>query len=79
VEVYTAPGDLEAVREALTSAGFAIASAELSLIAKSHVALDPKEAEQVLRLLEKLEDLDDVQRVYSNAEFSDEAIAAFSA
>jgi transcriptional/translational regulatory protein YebC/TACO1 len=48
-------------------------------VAKTPVALGEKEQEQVLRLLEKLEDLDDVQRVHSNAEFSDEAIAAYSA
>ncbi len=79
VEVYTAPGALEAVRAALIEAGLDVAAAELSLVAKTPMAVDAKEAEQVLRLLEKLEDLDDVQRVYSNAEFSEEAIAAYSA
>ena len=79
VEVYTAPGELEAVRAALIGAGLDVAAAELSLVAKTPMAVDAKEAEQVLRLLEKLEELDDVQRVYSNAEFSEEAIAAYSA
>lgn len=79
VEVYTAPGDLERVRQALLDAGFEVTSAELTHVAKTPITLDAKEAEQVLRLLEKLEDLDDVQRVYSNAEFTDEAIAAYSA
>jgi YebC/PmpR family DNA-binding regulatory protein len=78
VEVYTAPADLEHVRQALLDAGLEIISAELLYVAKTPVALEPREAEQVLRLMEKLEDLDDVQRVYSNAEFSDEAIAALS-
>lgn len=79
VEVITGPGDLEAVRQALIDAGLEIASAELSMVPKTPIALDPGEAEKVIRLLEKLEDLDDVQRVYSNAEFSDEVLAAVEA
>ena len=79
VEIYTAPGDLEAVRQVLLDGGFDVVSAELSLIPKTPISLDTKEAEQVIRLLEKLEDLDDVQKVYSNAEFSDEVLAAVSA
>lgn len=78
-EVFTAPESLEAVRGALMEAGLKVTAAELSLVPKVAVALEPKDAEQVLRLLDKLEDLDDVQRVYSNAEFSDDAIAAYSA
>jgi YebC/PmpR family DNA-binding regulatory protein len=78
VDVYTQPADLEAVRGALIEAGLTVTSSELSYVTKTPVMLEAKDAEQVLRLLEKLEDLDDVQRVYSNAEFSEEAIAAFS-
>lgn len=78
-EIYTLPADLESVRTSLTDSGLAVTSAEISLIAKAPVALEAKEAEQVLRLLDKLEDLDDVQRVYSNVEFSEDVIAAFSA
>ena len=44
----------------------------------SSVPLEEKEALQTLKLLDRLEDLDDVQRVYSNAEFPDEALAAYS-
>jgi YebC/PmpR family DNA-binding regulatory protein len=79
VEVYTAPGDLEAVRQALLDASVAIESAELSMVAKTPVPIDDSHADQVIRLLEKLEDLDDVQRVYSNAEFSDAVLAAAGA
>jgi YebC/PmpR family DNA-binding regulatory protein len=79
VEVYAAPGDIEAVRQSLLDAGLAVASAELSMVAKTPMAVDDGHAEQVVRLLEKLEDLDDVQKVYSNAEFSDEVLAAVSA
>jgi YebC/PmpR family DNA-binding regulatory protein len=76
VEVYTAPTELEAVRQGLLDAGVEVANAELAMIAKTPIALDTRAAEQVIRLLEKIEDLDDVQRVYSNAEFSDEVLAA---
>jgi YebC/PmpR family DNA-binding regulatory protein len=78
-EVYTTPEALEEVRQALIDAGLEVSNAEITRVAKTPVALGEKEQEQVLRLLEKLEDLDDVQRVHSNAEFSDEAIAAYSA
>lgn len=79
VEVYTAPGDLEAVRKALLNAGYRVTSAELSMVPKTTVHLEGAAAEQVLRLLDRLEDLDDVQRVYSNADFAEEALAAYSA
>ena len=76
VEVTTAPADLEAVRRALAEQRLKIASAELSMVAKTTVELGEKETEQVLRLLDRLEDLDDVQRVYSNAEFSETVLAS---
>jgi YebC/PmpR family DNA-binding regulatory protein len=79
IDVFTAPSDLESVRQSLLDSGLEIMSAELSMIAKSSIAVEAKEAEQIIRLLEKLEDLDDVQKVYSNAEFSDEVLAAVSA
>ena len=78
-EIYTTPDGLEGVRQALLDAGLAVSAAEVSRVAKVPMAVTEKEQEQVLRLLEKLEDLDDVQSVHSNAEFSDEAIAAYSA
>lgn len=79
VDVFSAPSDLESVRQSLLDSGLEIVSAELSMIAKISIAVETREAEQVIRLLEKLEDLDDVQKVYSNAEFSDEVLAAVSA
>ncbi len=75
VEIITAPADLEAVRRALVESKVPIASAELSMVAKTTVDLGDREAEQVLRLLDRLEELDDVQRVHSNAEFSDAVLA----
>jgi YebC/PmpR family DNA-binding regulatory protein len=75
VEITTAPSELEAVRRALAEQHFKITAAELSMIPKTTVDLGDKESEQVLRLLDRLEELDDVQRVYSNAEFSETVLA----
>ncbi len=78
VDVYTRPDQLDAVRRALVEAGVAVASAELVQMAKSTVALGERQAEQVLRLLDRLDELDDVQRVSSNADFPDEVLAAYA-
>jgi len=74
LEVRTPPERLEQVRVAL--AGQApIASAELAMVPKTSVPLDERTSMQTLRLLDHLEDLDDVQRVYCNADFPNEALA----
>lgn len=78
VEVYTKPENLEAVRLSLEDGGTPVSSAEVSRVAKSTVPLEEKEAVQTLKLLDKLEDLDDVSRVYSNADFPDSVLAAYS-
>lgn len=75
VEIVTAPNALEAVRRALTEQKIAVSSAETEMVPKTTVELDAKEGVQALRLLERLEELDDVQRVYSNADFPDEVLA----
>ncbi len=75
LEIYTEPGDLEAVQAALVQAGVAIDSAEAAMIAKQTLAVDASRARQNLRLVEHLEDLDDVQRVTSNLELTDEILA----
>lgn len=77
VEVKTEPTNLEPVRKALESSGFEIENADFAMVPKVTVELDTKAAHQVLRLIEGLEDLEDVQRVYSNAEFSDEAVESY--
>ncbi len=69
IEVLTEPGDLETVREALTAAGVKVTRAEVARVPKNTVELDEKAAIQALKLLERLDDLDDVSRVYSNADF----------
>ena len=78
VEIHTKAEDLEKVRQALEGQGLRIESAELTKVPKTTVNLGEKEALQTLKLLDKLEELDDVQRVHSNAEFSDEVLAAYT-
>ncbi len=71
VEIYTKPEELEAVRKALEQMNLSVASAELSMVPKTMVELEEKTAMQTLKLLDKLEDLDEVQHVSSNADFPD--------
>src|ERR671910_1942083 len=66
VEVYTTPAGLEEVRKALDAAGLPVESAESTMIARNTVEVDEQRARQNLRLVENLEDLDDVQRVTAN-------------
>ena len=65
------------MRQALQEQGIEIESAELTKVPKTTVNLGDKEALQTLKLLDKLEELDDVQRVHSNAEFPDEVLEAY--
>ncbi|GAB4265343.1 MAG: YebC/PmpR family DNA-binding transcriptional regulator [Deferrisomatales bacterium] len=71
-EVTTAPNDFTSVREALEQAGVPIESADLTMIPKNTVKTQGKEAEQMLRLMEMLEDNDDVQNVYANFDIAEE-------
>ena len=73
LEIIATPQDLEAVRQAVEQKK-AVASAEVSLVPKSTVTLGEKESLQVIKLLNHLEELDDVQRVSSNVDFSDAVI-----
>ncbi len=73
-DIYAEPGDLEAVRGAVEESGVTIASAELAMIPQNTVKLDEKQAGQMLRLMEALEDHDDVQKVYANFDIDDELI-----
>ncbi|MBI5892792.1 MAG: YebC/PmpR family DNA-binding transcriptional regulator [Deltaproteobacteria bacterium] len=65
-EVYTAPSDFHSVKDAFDKKGIKYTLAEISMIPKNTVKLEGKEANQVIRLMEELEDLDDVQSVYAN-------------
>ncbi|NND04248.1 MAG: YebC/PmpR family DNA-binding transcriptional regulator [Acidimicrobiia bacterium] len=77
-EVISSAGDLTAVREALESSGVEIAQAEVSQIASISVPVDASTAPQVLRLVDALEDLDDVQGVFANFDIPDEVLAEVS-
>jgi YebC/PmpR family DNA-binding regulatory protein len=76
VVVYTAPGDLHRVREGLLQAGTVADAAQLTMRPKTTVAPEPDIAVKVIRLAEKLEELDDVQEVFTNVDVSDEVLAA---
>jgi transcriptional/translational regulatory protein YebC/TACO1 len=67
-----------AVRQNLEKAGIAYASAELTMIPKNTVALDESDAKKTFRLLDALEDNDDVQEVYANFDIADEVMAALA-
>ncbi len=75
VDILVNPEQFEAVREALTAAGFPPENAEVTMRASTTVTLEAEDAEKMIRLLERLEDLDDVQNVYSNADISEEILA----
>ncbi len=79
VEIYTKPEELEIVRTALEQKNLPIASAELSMTPKTMVELEEKAALQTLKLLDKLEGLDDVQHVFSNIDFSDSTLEKYKA
>lgn len=78
IEIYTEPASLEQVRTALEESGVPVATSEVARIPKMSVSLDEDSAQQTMRLLERLEELDDVQAVYSNSEVSDEVAATLS-
>ncbi|MGH2407303.1 MAG: YebC/PmpR family DNA-binding transcriptional regulator [Candidatus Limnocylindrales bacterium] len=75
IEVLTDPGQLEAVRRGLEAAGVHLESAELTMQARNVVEVDGPHARQNLRLIELLEDHDDVQRVTANFEIPDDVFA----
>ena len=77
-EVVTAPAQFEAVREALQAKSLPVLSAEIAKVASIQVAVAPKDAETLLRLIDALEEHDDVQKVWSNFNISDEVLAKLS-
>jgi YebC/PmpR family DNA-binding regulatory protein len=79
IEVYTKPAELEKVRETLEAKNLTIASAELSMIPKSTVEMEEKAALQTLKLLDRLEELEEVQYVASNVDFSDAILEKYQA
>ncbi|MGI1945371.1 YebC/PmpR family DNA-binding transcriptional regulator [Shewanella glacialipiscicola] len=76
IDVFTSPVDFYTVKEALDKAGFVADNAEIAMIAATKAELDLDTAEKFMRLIDTLEDHDDVQEVYHNAEISDEVMAS---
>lgn len=75
-EIYTSPQDYEAVLDEIRSHDLAVASADLSMIPQTTLQLAGKPAQQMLRLMESLEDHDDVQKVFANFDIEDAELEA---
>ena len=78
LEVYTSEDSLDALRTALQSLDVNVTSSEMSMVPLNTISLEDKVAGQTLRLIDHLEDLDDIQKVYTNADFSVEFLEQFS-
>ncbi len=76
IEVITPPDAMKAVHEALEAAGIAVESSELTQVPKTTIELNEEDAKKVLRLVDDLEELDDVQDVYANFDIPDHVLAA---
>jgi YebC/PmpR family DNA-binding regulatory protein len=74
-QVTTDPADFKGVRDALEAAGVPVASAEVTMLPQTTLSLDADQARKVLALIEALDDLDDVQAVFSNFDIPDEVLA----
>jgi transcriptional/translational regulatory protein YebC/TACO1 len=70
-------GEFGTVREALTGMGYHVTDAQLSWIPQSQITLEEREAMTILKLMEALEELEDVQEVFSNLDISDELLARY--
>jgi YebC/PmpR family DNA-binding regulatory protein len=77
IDVYTKPNELEIVKKGLEQKKIMASTAELLMIPKTTVEVEEKAAIQTLKLLDKLEELDDVQKVYSNVDFSDQQVEKY--
>ncbi len=75
IDVLTSPEDFGAVKDAMAAAGLAPEEAEVTMYTDNTTSLELADAEKMLRLLDTLEDLDDVQKVYSNADISEDVLA----
>jgi len=74
-EIITAPEDMNKVKAYLETAGIPLSLAEVTMVPKSYIALDEKSTEQVIKLIDALEDHDDVQGVYTNLDIPEEVMA----
>jgi YebC/PmpR family DNA-binding regulatory protein len=76
-EVITDPANFMEVRDALATAGLSYETAEVTMLPQTQVQLTGKQAESMLKLMDKLEDNDDVQNVYANFDIDDDELAKF--
>lgn len=72
-EIITEPSDMQTVRDAVAGQGIEIVHSEITMLPKNYVPVDARTARQMSNLMEALDEHDDVQDVYSNADFPDEA------
>lgn len=79
IQIYTSRNDLQKVREALDEYNLPIESAELQMVPTNMLELDPETQVSVAKLIEALEDLDDVQQVFVNVDFDEEVLEQFAA
>jgi YebC/PmpR family DNA-binding regulatory protein len=79
IDVFTSPDDYSTVKDALDAAGLESTSAEVTMHPETTVTLDVNDAEKALAMIDAFEDLDDVQDVYTNANFTDEVMAELNA
>lgn len=79
IEIIVTPDDFPLVREAFERRGIQLESAEISMVPQTTIELDEKQAFQNMNLISTLEDLDDVQQVYSNLDITDELMSKFEA
>ena len=77
IEIYTSLEDMEKVRKSLEENGIAVKSAELSKVASNSIELDESTSLSVLKLIDRLENLDDVRSVWSNVDFTDEVMEKY--
>ncbi len=75
-EIITAPDDFEAVKEAVEKAQIPYSEAEVTMLPQTSANLTGKDAEKMIRLMDMLEDCDDVQKVYTNADIAEDVINA---
>jgi len=79
IDVFTTPEEFSDVKQAMLDAGLEPVNAEVTFEATTKAELDQEGAEKLMRLIDALEDLDDVQEVYSNAEIADEVMEKLEA
>jgi YebC/PmpR family DNA-binding regulatory protein len=75
IDVFTSPEDYSTVKDALDAAGISVESSQVTMHPDNTVSLEVEDARKAIGLIEAFEELDDVQEVYSNADFSDEVMA----